>query len=252
MSVRTFFIFASFLLAIAACEEVPYETAPLGVTSIVNHENNLTQTFTYRKKKLKTFFSRTSSGDTLANIKFYYRDEELISFTSDSTKSSYKRTFIYKTGEGSLDSTYYFELDTLGSLDTTYLVSRRVITYNSARQPVLVSVQDVNVNELRTELTWTGANVTHSTYSMLGLPQELVIDDVEVESDDQSCIYTTDEAFIYILPMFQLYWLSQNNPVAITSYSGTRNNIFVYNKIGYPSSYTDPDGRYGITYTELR
>ena len=252
MAVRILFIFVLMSVVTTACDEVPYETSPLGVTSIVNHTVNQTQTFKYHKNKLYTYSSKGSAGDTLADMIFYYRDGELISFSSDSTKRSYKRSFIYKTNEGTVDSTYYFGLDTLGFVDTTYLFSRRVITYDSNNKPVSVSVKDIDTDELFTELTWSDGNVTHLTYAVVSPVSKLIVEDVDVEYDGQSCIFKSDDAYIYVLPMDQLYWVSKNNPAIFTNDSGKRTNTYVYNKIGYPSSFIDSEHKFGVTYKELR
>ena len=244
------FIVVVICFAIAGCKNEPFETAPLGVLSLADHSAvPITLTFRYHDKKLYTFMSRTPT-DTLASMKFIFQHEELQSIISDSTKTSFKKTFLYEYSDNTVDSTFLF------NADTTILVSSRTVIYDGDRNPIRVRVQtwtDEVATDSLAEITWDAGNVVHLTTSDLLTGEKVMVKDMTIAHDDQYCVYMKRPEFLYTLYLSNLYWLSQNNPVTFSGGASEKSYIYWYNKLGYPSNFQSDTGvTYGVAYTQIR
>lgn len=254
MAVRTFLFFLC-VCAVIGCKNEPYETVPLGVTSLVNHFTKQTSTFTYRDQKLRTFFSKLGN-DTLANMKFLFTNGQLQYITNDSTEKSLEKTFFYYSGDVVVDSTFYSDAE------TKKLIATRTVTYDADRQPLTVQLKtwtndletgDVIVSEGLAELEWDGGNVVHLTVSDLSTGVKTTTKDVAMGYDGEYCIYMKAGEYLYTLGLEDLYWLSKNNPIIFNNGNGYQENVYQYNRLGYPSSYTTAAGiQFGMAYTQVR
>ena len=253
MAVRTFLIYLCICVALFGCKNEPYESFPLGITSLVNNVSNQTTTFRYHDKQLYTFFSSKTS-DTVANMLFHYQNGQIVYITLDSTKASLKKSFFYYFTEATVDSTYFFGADTV-------LTSVRSITYNGST-PATVRVQtwgedaetgDPIFTDEIAELEWTDENVTHLAVSDQSTGEKIPLKSVEITHDDEFSMYTDIDQYIYTLSLTELYWLSKNNPTTFDDGSNVTTNIFWYNRLGYPAGYQSPTGTtYGVSYKQIR
>jgi hypothetical protein len=189
-------------------------------------------------------------------MKFLFANGQLQYITNDSTAKTLGKTYFYYSGDVVIDSTFYSDSV------ATRLVSTRTVTYDGDRQPVIVQLKrwtndsetgDVIVAENLAELTWDGGNVIHLTVSDLSAGEKTVTKDVEISYDGKYCIYMRNGEYLYTLALDDLYWLSKNNPVIFNNGSADEENVYQYNRLGYPSSYTTAAGvSFGMTYTQVR
>jgi hypothetical protein len=261
MAFRTFALFLCICVATIACnKEESLNNDPLGVTSMVDHKYNITQTFRYHDKKLSTYFSKRSS-DTLAMMMFHFSGEQLSYITMDSVDTAdhvIERSFVYNLGNELVDSTFHLEPD------TTYLTAVRSVTYDTDKHPLVVNLKTwtanaetgelVTANELA-ELTWQNGNVSNLyVYDVSANGGKFEKFRLQITKyDDQHCIYMPRPEYLYTLALKDLFWLSKNNPLVFFDYSGKIEHGYDYNKFGYPSSYLDEGGAtIGMTYTQIR
>ncbi|HMJ70669.1 MAG TPA: hypothetical protein VK508_17320 [Cyclobacteriaceae bacterium] len=249
MSVRAV-LFVICLCLAASCKNEPYEHPPLGVVSLLNHVSNVTNTYHYHDQKLYSYLSM--AADTVSYMRFYYQGDQLRSIVTDSTKASKKVTSFYRA-EGStvIDSTFLID-----TVTTSRLTAVRTVNYDGDSNPVTVGLMtwsdDANTNQLA-ELTWDNGNVVNLATFDLTTGEKVLVRDLTIAHDDQSCVYMKNRNYLFTLGLSELYWLSKNNPVIFNDGSGEKKYTYWYNKLGYPSNFRNETGvLFGATYTQVR
>jgi hypothetical protein len=256
---RSSFIFlaCAWLLFIGtSCSNEPYDIMPLGIVQVQTPgTTGATNAYIYSDHRISNFIRRTSTAtDTMY---FTYLREGLArivndSSIADSTDASYKVRFV--TGSSSkpqVDSLFHVTSDSL-----TLLEARR-FSYDANQQLSTVEVTTWATEEVTTskyELVWEGGNVTSQREEVLDPAGEMTVTLLTIAYDNSIGIYSTDVAYLYTLPIDQLYWLSANNPVNFLI-----NNeeeviySYTYNKFGYPAQIKSDRGlQLAHTYKEMR
>jgi hypothetical protein len=260
--IRAFGFLVGICLIVWSCKNEPYEQKPLGVTAVNLHGADATSTtattaytpltYTYRDERLSTFIRMSSTTDTVTHMKFQYSNGTVSSIIADSSKTSYKFTSFYPSGDGTMVTDTTKLIDATG----THLVTARAVTYGSDGNPVSVDLKtwtDAGITEELAELTWDDDNVTRLVNSNLTTGQAVVSRDLSLDHDNQFCVYMKEPAYLYTFLMTELYWLSKNNPSIFNTGGNDRKYMFWYNKFGYPSNFQSDTGAiYGVAYTQIR
>lgn len=218
----------------------------MGVTNLINRATNVSNTYRYREQKLYSFLSITGA-DTIAYMRFHYAGDDLQSIVTDSTRTSLKLTSFYRSAEGVIDSTF------LNDSKGHQLVSVRTVVYGGDGNPVSVRLKtwsgDV-VKDQRAELTWADGNVVRLATFDTGV--ETPLRDLAITHDDQFCVFTKNNNYLFTLSLEELYWLSTNNPKTFDAGEGAKVYTYWYNKLGYPSNFKSDTGViYGAAYKQL-
>lgn len=236
--------------AIAGCKNEPYQDLPVAVTNLTNHGANINNTYVYRDQKLFTFLSITGT-DTLAYMRFHYAGDDLNNIVTDSTRASLKLTSFYRNEAGFTDST--FLNDTAGR----HLVSARTVTLGGDGNPTSVRIKTWPENVLKdqlAELMWEDGNVVRLATFDLSSGTKTPVRDLSIAHDDQNCVFTGNNNYLFTLSLDELYWLSKNNPKTFNAGDGTKDKEYTYwyNKLGYPSNFKNETGvLYGAAYRQL-
>jgi hypothetical protein len=236
-----------------SCSNEPYEIMSLGIVQV--QTTGTTNGFIYKDHRVNKFIHKTSVGtDTMY---FHYLREGLSrivndSSIADSTEQSYR--VVYVTGSSSkpqLDSTF------LVTTDSQTLLEARSFGYDLNNQLNTVQVTTWAVDgviKTNYELVWEGGNVTSLRKELIDPAGAISVAELAIGYDNSPGVYSTDIAFLYTMPLDQLYWLSANNPVRFQRDDEEEvAYTYTYNKFGYPAKVTTDRGvQIGHTYKEMR
>jgi hypothetical protein len=191
-----------------------------------------------------------TAADTNAYMRFHYAGDDLKTIVTDSTSASLKLTSFYRSADEVIDSTFL-------NKDTVHqLISTRTVQYDADANPVSVRIrtwpEDV-LNDQLAELTWGDGNVVRLVTYDLSTGEKILVRDLSITHDDQNCVFTDNNNYLFTFSLNELYWLSKNNPLTFNSGSGEKEYTYWYNKLGYPSNFKNETGViYGAGYRQIQ
>ena len=238
-------------LMVAACENEPYEEAPLRITSLKNIDGKVTNTYQYQRQRLFFFKSvNDANATTQASAKFWYKGDLLDRVVADSSQAGYKVYKLFYSGtQVAGDSLFQI------AAGQTVAVSRRRFEFNEVGQLAKIEVTPLQPGGVFSEvqLKWEGGNAAEVSFFEGEEPNKNLMSTKRIRYDKQNSLYPRNFAYFYTLPLEDVFWLSVNNPVQIGEEGKEAATLrFWYNKFGYPSNFRDANGKlFGAAYTEI-